>query len=414
MDHTASAPASDCKGGEMQATATNVHFHGLNVPPKCHQDDVLNTLIQSGDMPFEYHIQIPENDPPGLYWYHPHPHGFTTVQVAGGASGALIIEGMEKIRPEVAGLPERVLVIRQQSRNPGTWAPGPYELTVNFQPVVPGVFPLPVIQLRPNQKEFWRVLNAGPGLFLTLQLQYAETPQPLEVIALDGIPLSKPMTVTTLEIPPAGRAEFVIPGPPPETFGSLVSKGFDAGPLGDPIPAQPITNLETRDDAVEPARMPVAGPPAGAQRFAGLRAAAVTGERKLYFSETVSSTNNIRFFITVRGQEPKEFSADDPPAIVTHVGAVEDWTIENQATEAHVFHIHQLHFLVLEIDGKPVKNSSMQDTITIPYWTGTGRYHSVKLRMDFRDPGTAGTFVYHCHILDHEDAGMMAKIQVKP
>ena len=105
---------------------------------------------------------------------------------------------------------------------------------------------------------------------------------------------------------------------------------------------------------------------------------------------------------------------DDPPAIVTNTGAVEDWTVENHAGEAHAFHIHQIHFLVTEIDGVPVQTSDVQDTITIPAWDGHSAYHSVKLRMDFRDPNIAGTFVYHCHILDHEDGGMMAKIQVNP
>ena len=105
---------------------------------------------------------------------------------------------------------------------------------------------------------------------------------------------------------------------------------------------------------------------------------------------------------------------DAPPDIVTHVGAVEDWTIENRSGEVHAFHIHQIHFLVEEIDGHQVPNPEMQDTIIIPSWTGSGPYPSVKVRMDFRDPNIAGTFVYHCHILDHEDGGMMAKIQVNP
>jgi FtsP/CotA-like multicopper oxidase with cupredoxin domain len=93
---------------------------------------------------------------------------------------------------------------------------------------------------------------------------------------------------------------------------------------------------------------------------------------------------------------------------------VENWTIENHSGEAHAFHIHQLHFLVAAINGIPVQNPDLQDTITVPNWSGSGPYPNVTLRMDFRDPNIAGTFVYHCHILDHEDGGMMAKIQVNP
>src|SRR6202000_129213 len=64
--------------------------------------------------PYEYRVQIPANQPPGLYWYHPHIHGFSKVQVLGGASGALIVEGIERADHEAAGLPERVIIIRDQ------------------------------------------------------------------------------------------------------------------------------------------------------------------------------------------------------------------------------------------------------------------------------------------------------------
>ncbi len=103
-----------CASGAMTAKSTNLHFHGLTIPPVCHQDEVLKTSIGPSDQPFEYRFRIPANQPPGLYWYHPHIHGFTKVQVLGGASGALIVEGIERAIKEVAGLPERVLVIRDQ------------------------------------------------------------------------------------------------------------------------------------------------------------------------------------------------------------------------------------------------------------------------------------------------------------
>ena len=87
----------------MTLPSTNPHFHGLAVPPVCHQDETLRTLIQPGDPPFEYRVQIPKNQPPGLYWYHPHVHGFTEEQLLGGASGALIVEGMEQAVPPRCG-----------------------------------------------------------------------------------------------------------------------------------------------------------------------------------------------------------------------------------------------------------------------------------------------------------------------
>ena len=76
-----------CMGGPMSPASTNLHFHGLAIPPICHQDETLKTLIQPGDPPFTYRIQIPKTQPPGLYWYHPHVHGFTEDHILGGAWG---------------------------------------------------------------------------------------------------------------------------------------------------------------------------------------------------------------------------------------------------------------------------------------------------------------------------------------
>ena len=140
-------------------------------------------------------------------------------------------------------------------------------------------------------------------------------------------------------------------------------------------------------------------------------------QRKLYFSEAPVNpsdpTGPTNFFITVDGQTPHVFDPAAPPAIITQTGAVEDWTIENRSQENHAFHIHQLHFLVLEQNGVPVNNPVLLDTINVPYWDGkSSTYPSVKLRLDFRDPEIAGTFVFHCHILEHEDGGMMGKIEV--
>ncbi len=406
-------PPDDCNGTMVLPGSTNIHWHGMNIPPVCHQDDVINTIIQSGDQPFTYNFQVPANDAPGMYWYHPHVHGNTTTQVDGGAAGAFIIEGNIQ---GTQGLPERVLVIRQQFNNPNSWLPGPNQLTINFQPAIYPFAPSPIINVNYGQAEFWRVANATTQAFLTLQVQFGTTPQPLEVVALDGIPLTTPIYETTINIPPAGRAEFIMPGLPVGQTGTFVTEGFDTGPVGNPNPQQPIANIVGSGDGKvpHPANHPLK-PPADPQRFAGLAAQLPTATRLLYFSEqTIGSNGPTQYFITVNGQKPKVFHMDDPPAIVTNIGAVEDWTIENRAGEAHAFHIHQLHFLVMAINGVPVTNPELQDTFTIPNWSGSGPYPSITVRMDFRDPNIAGTFVYHCHILDHEDGGMMAKIQVNP
>ncbi len=417
--HTMSvrATANDpCSGGTMVATSTNIHFHGLNIPPVCHQDDVLNTDVENTDPAFEYNLQIPANDPPGMYWYHPHLHGFSTLQVNGGASGALIINGMEKVKPQVAGLPERVFIIREQFTNPNSWIAGPYELTLNYQPAIYPTSPAPIIQMQPGAKEFWRVANASSQAFLTLEVRIGNAAQNLEVIALDGIPTTQDNTVTKIVLPPAGRVEFIVQGPATGQTATFWQTGFNTGPIGNPNTAQELAVLQPSATAQEPRALPAASPaPTIPQRFAGLINQTPTATRKLYFAEASNGTNGpTEYFITVEGQTPKVFSMSDPPAITTQVGAVEDWTIENRSGETHAFHIHQLHFLLLATSGVANPDPELIDTVIVPAWSGTGAYPAVKLRLDFRDPEIAGTFVYHCHILDHEDGGMMAKIQVNP
>jgi FtsP/CotA-like multicopper oxidase with cupredoxin domain len=411
------ATHNPCDGGTMVATSTNIHFHGLNIPPVCHQDEIINTDIENTDPAFQYQLRIPKNDAPGMYWYHPHLHGETTLQVNGGAAGALIVDGMQNVKPQVAGLPERVFVIRQQFSNPNSWVAGPYQLTLNYQPAA-SPLPSPVIQMQPGAREFWRVANASSQAFLTLAVSFGDTQQPLEIIALDGIPVSTSSTVTSIALPPAGRAEFIVTGPPVGQAANFQQAGFDTGPIGNPNGSQVLAVIQATTTAVEPPALPAAQPKAASAvppRFAGLIAQTPTAHRKIYFAEATNGSNGpTEFFITVDGQTPKVFSMSDPPAITTTVGAVEDWTVENRTGETHAFHIHQIHFLFMAVNGVAQPDPQLRDTVIVPAWSGTGPYPSVSLRMDFRDPEIAGTFVFHCHVLDHEDAGMMQKIQVNP
>jgi FtsP/CotA-like multicopper oxidase with cupredoxin domain len=89
------ATSSACTDSQGGALSTNLHFHGLSIAPDCHQDDVLHTSLQPTDAAYEFRFRVPPDQPPGLYWYHPHLHGLTREQVVGGASGALIVEGIE-------------------------------------------------------------------------------------------------------------------------------------------------------------------------------------------------------------------------------------------------------------------------------------------------------------------------------
>ena len=142
--------------------------------------------------------------------------------------------------------------------------------------------------------------------------------------------------------------------------------------------------------------------------------------RRLYFSEKLTDPKDpnsaTEFYITVDGHEPRMFDPRSGIAdIVTHQGDVEDWIVENRTTELHAFHIHQIHFLLMDWSGVPVDEPFLRDTVNVPYYADRMLgYPSVRLRMDFRDANSVGTFVYHCHLLEHEDGGMMGLVQVEP
>ncbi len=429
--------ASSACNGTMSAAATNIHFHGLNVSPVCGQDEVVHTLISPGQS-FDYKVQIPANEPPGLYWYHPHPHGYSEGQVLGGATGAIIVEGLQSVVPSLANLPERTFVLRDQLLPAATASgdsPPAWDLSVNFVPITfPGYKPA-VIPTNPGQPELWRVANTGADTILNLQYTVAGTAQPMQLVAMDGNPIAawtsgvNSVTQTNIVLPPGARAEFVVTTPSVGDTAQLVTEYWGTGPDGDFDPARPIANIVSQVGAepamfaakalaaLQPTRTGLT-PAAKVTRFANLAAATPVAQRNLYFSEVLLDPTNplspTTFFITEEGHTPAAFTMDQPPDITVHSGTVEDWVIQNRAGEDHIFHIHQLHFQVLEINGVAVNDPAVRDTVDIPYWSGMGAYPSIKVRMDFRDPNIVGTFMYHCHILEHEDGGMMGEIQVLP
>ena len=444
-----------CTSGAMTPTSTNLHFHGLTIPPVCHQDEVVKTSMSPRDKPFEYRFRIPENEPPGLYWYHPHIHGFSKVQVLGGASGALIVEGIERANRQLAGLPERVLIIRDQdlvnpnappsksepvvpkmlidrdgdAANNGTGFGKPAkDLSINFVPVPYPDYPPASITMKPGERQLWRVLNASAITYLNLAVLFNRAPQQLGLVALDGVPLNQNGTSgdlilweNHLGVPPGGRAEFLVKGPPSGATGLLVTRTVDTGPGGENDPNRAIATIKVSEDAAEPRSLLAGAPhPLPPPGLPWLGSAVPIRTRKLFFSEKLTDPNNpasaMEFYITLDGQKPALFDPQSGiPSIVAKQGTVEDWIVENRSNELHAFHIHQLHFLLLDYLGKPVNEPYLRDTVNVPYYNGRAlEYPSVRLRMDFRDPNCVGTFLYHCHLLEHEDGGMMALIRVDP
>ncbi|HEY3639369.1 MAG TPA: multicopper oxidase domain-containing protein [Rhizomicrobium sp.] len=435
---TVSGKSTVCGSFFMSAQSANLHYHGLNVTPKCHGDEVVHTLVNPGES-FQYLIKIPKNEPPGMYWYHAHVHGIASPAVQGGASGAIEVEGIANLQPAVAGLPQRFLVFRDgplqnPPQNPRLAPTAPFwDVSLNFVPVPYPSYTPGVIQMKAGAQEFWRVVNASADTVMDLQLLYDGQAQPVQIAVLDGVPTGSQdghhqgslITQTDVLIPPAGRAEFIVTGPSSSVKRAVfMTNRIDTGPLGDIDTRRPLAQIQLTNDPKKIPKpiLPIAKNIAG-NRFTGVDDSMVTAHRSIYFQESVGTgTTRHRppgagglFYVTVKGQQNEIYSPDEPPAITTTQGAVEDWVIENHTKEVHEFHIHQIHFLVLAVNGVAIPPDQQQwrDTFQVPYWTGKGKYPSIKVRMDFRG-AVAGEFVYHCHILDHEDAGMMANILVLP
>jgi FtsP/CotA-like multicopper oxidase with cupredoxin domain len=427
-----------CGSRVMTLNSVNIHFHGTNTSPTCHSDEVIHTLVNSGET-FTYTLKIPADEPPGLYWYHPHVHGISEAALLGGASGAIEVEGIANFQPPVKSLPQRYLIIRDQLTTNAQVVNGPplpaWDVSLNYVPVLYPSYKPAIIKMVAGRREFWRVVNASAGTIIDLQLLYGGKPQPMQIVALDGVPLGsqdKPQHATTetktdILLPPAARAEFIVTSPVAAGHDAmLVTRAVNTGPVGDLDPARPLARIKTSGAFGELPPTPTQESAPNPQRFEGLVDAKVTATRKIYFSELIiPGTNGVgrlrrdddgsaRFYITVDGQRPEVFSPDNPPAITTRQGSVEDWTIENRSGEVHAFHIHQIHFLLLAVNGVPVPKAEQQfyDTYPIDFWK-KGSYPSITVRMDFRGP-VVGDFVYHCHILEHEDGGMMAIIRVLP
>lgn len=436
--------ATVCGNSTMTATSVNMHFHGLNVSPRCHGDETIHTIINSGES-FDYKLKIPDNEPPGLYWYHPHIHGTSSQMVQGGATGAIEVEGIANIQPAVAGLPERFLVLRDQQlaysgAKPAQVGPAPFwDVSVNYVPVDYPAYKPGVIKMQRGQNEFWRVVNAGANTILDLQVKYDGVAQPLQITGFDGVPTGSQdgkrqgsiVTQTHILLAPAARAEFIVapPGKGVKTA-QFITDTIVGGPASDSNPERPYADIKATHDPVQLPRTAERSGPPNKQRFENLQDAKVTAQRTLYFIEIPSirakgapmthsshsrAAEPVNFYITVDGQFNHLFDPNNPPDIITNKGAVEEWTIQNRTGEVHEFHMHQIHFLVEEINGVPIPKDQQQfyDTHQVDFYTGIGPWPYIKVKMDFRGAVT-GDFVYHCHILDHEDGGMMAIIRVLP
>jgi suppressor of ftsI len=394
---------------------TNLHFHGLTVSPNAPQDDVLGMMAKPGEA-LQYSVEIPSDHLPGLFWYHTHPHGESHRQVLDGMSGAIVVEGMERYVPEVQGLLERVIVVRgrsiehdpnanelrQRVEIPAKGCGGEAEAPEEIMTVNGAIRPR--VQIAPNERQFWRIVNASADRYLDLQVDR----QPFEIVAVDGMPIayhepkSPTRTADHFLLAPAGRLEAIVTGPPQEAHAALRTLCVNPGPAGDPNPGMVLADIEPRsaqggsDASANRPRVVDKRPPVYSSMD-------VEGFKKSAPDFTVLFTEDKNgFYINGR-----KFAVDANPMTSARVGTYQHWRIVNATGELHPFHIHQVHFLAYAENSTPLPHPLWLDTVNVPYG-GT-----VDVILDFSNPVIKGMSVFHCHLLNHEDKGMMAKILFK-
>jgi suppressor of ftsI len=394
---------------------TNLHFHGLHVSPNAPQDDVITMMAMPGQS-LHYVVNIPLDQPPGLYWYHTHPHGESYQQDLDGMSGAIVIDGVERYVPEIRHMREQILVLRDRVAEENDPAASELMRRVQTPAARCGtsteeperVFTVngavrPQIAIAPGEHQFWRIVNASPDRYADLKV---DTEQ-LEIVALDGMPLAFHDPKRRVEfadhilVPPAGRVEAIVTGPKAGAHASLRTLCFDTGPDGDANPAMVLADLV--DDAQPIHEIPTASAaprPAVYKRVSPKLVARVENSPSDF---VVTFTEDKQGFY-ING---KKYGPLDPPMITVPVGAFHHWRVVNSTHEVHPFHIHQVHFLAYAQNGQRLKLPEWLDTVNVPV------EGNVDLMMDFTDPIIRGVSLFHCHLLSHEDKGMMAKILFK-
>lgn len=404
-----------------QLDYTNVHVHGLQVSPGENHDNVYQVLRPfCAPARYTYNIPGPETgrpQPSGMFWYHPHKHGSTSHQAWQGLSGAIIVEGPIDEVPEIRDLRERVIILNGLLVNPAGEVPraamvpnagfSPFSpipsqptdmlLTVNGQL-------RPTIDIEPGEVQRWRVLNAAPHRFFWLNLDGHDFYQ----IGQDGIPFAAPRPVRRILMAPGNRAEFLVKGGRAGNY-ALHADIYEQGHPGGARPGWIIGTVEVagqgRQDPiptqlVEPPQMPDLP---------------IANRRQIRFKGEISGNDPaddqgatgdgplvpVKFYL-----DGKVFSLNRIDQKVLG-GTVEEWTLINEDVFQHPFHIHVNPFQVVAINGQPTNDDTWWDVIALP------SKGELTIRIFFR-PDVSGKTVYHCHILPHEDNGMMANLFIYP
>jgi suppressor of ftsI len=366
---------------------SNLHFHGMSVSPRGNSDNVF-VHVHPGET-FQYEVRIPVSgrQSPGLFWYHPHAHGFVNNQILGGMSGALIVDGIEQLYPLLNGLPERFFLLKHVKLADETEI-----VSINGQVN-------PLVPMRAGEMQFWRIAHIGASEFYKFRVEGMA----LYVVATDGHALSRPRKMTEFFIGPGERIDAIAVGPPAGEY-PMRTISFQNEAWRPPEPVLPLAVVASSDSSPgtglddEILRQRVVG----AQWIDDVRTAPIARRRTLVYSRTAD-----RKVFMIDGRVVDEARTDQ----TVKLGDTEEWTVINTDQQYHSFHIHQTAFLVTEVGGAAWNDDSLHDTFSVPPATerGPGR---LKVVIPFTDPVIVGRFVYHCHAVDHEDKGMMGIIEV--
>ncbi|HSP75148.1 MAG TPA: multicopper oxidase family protein [Cryobacterium sp.] len=382
------------------AEPTNLHVHGLHVSPADNADNPF-VMVEPG-AEFDYDYRLPRDHPPGLFWYHPHHHGLVADQIFGGLYGAILIDDSEPL--PVAR--ERLLVISDitpdgaggvasASRADRMRGREGRLVLVNGQLK-------PSIGIRPGERERWRIVNACVSRYLRLNLDGQE----MQLLGLDAGRFETPRDVEEVLLAPGNRADLLVTAaagtPGSTTSPTLRALPYDRGSMGmggmmGGGGSPQTVDLATVTVSGEPEPAASAVPRRPAPR--DLRGVAVTARRELAFAMGMGGGGGMSF--TINGES---FDGNRVDTTV-QTGTVEEWLLSNSSPMDHPVHLHVWPMQLIEDNGRAVQNAQWQDVVNVPAG-GTAR-----VRIAFDD--FPGRTVYHCHILDHEDNGMMGVIEAR-
>jgi FtsP/CotA-like multicopper oxidase with cupredoxin domain len=360
---------------------TVLHWHGLRIPAAMDGTESVQRPVAPGET-FTYRYRTPDA---GTFWYHSHVN--ETVQLERGIYGALIVRGPDE--PRLDG--ERVLVFDDvdldtdgQIKRPGWWIES-HDGRVGDIRLVNGKQE-PALTMAAGQVERWRIINASSARYLRLSIGG----RPFRIIGSDGGLITTPVTAPEVLLVPADRVDLAV-GPFAEGESLRIeSLPYDRGAFRKIKNPEPFATLQVGPSAPSRAFLPDALRP-----IAPLVTGPVAATREVRLGWSLSRKHGVAFTVN------NELHHRDDPV---RVGELQVWDIVNDTPVHHPFHLHGFFFQVIEVNGSPPQFLSWEDTVNVP---ARG-----KVRIAWMPDDRPGEWMYHCHILEHHAAGMMAHFEV--